>query len=104
MSLLYTHLAAALIVAAVAATSTWQVQNWRFDSAEKARLEKEAEIRRNNEKRTSLAAEGLEQDKTRIEIRYRTITKTVTEFIDRPVYKNICLDQDGIDAINGVAK
>lgn len=104
MSLLYTHLAAALIGAAVAATSTWQVQNWRFDSAEKARLEKEAEIRRNNEKRTSLAAAGLEQDKAKIEIRYRTITKTVTEFIDRPVYKNICLDQDGVDAINGMAK
>lgn len=104
MSLAYTHLAAALIGAAVAATSTWQIQNWRFDSAEKARLEKEAEIRRNNEKRTSLAAEGLEQDKAKIEIRYRTITKTVTEFIDRPVYRNVCLDQDGVDAINGVAK
>lgn len=101
MALLYTHLAAALVGAAVAATSAWQIQNWRFDSAEKARLEKEAEIRRNNEKRTSLAAEGLEQDKVKIEIRYRTITKTVTEFIDRPVYKNICLDQDGVDAING---
>ena len=104
MALLYTHLAAALVGAAVAATSAWQIQNWRLDSAEKARLEKEAEIRRNNEKRTSSAAEGLEQDKVKIEIRYRTITKTVTEFIDRPVYKNICLDQDGVDAINGVAK
>ena len=104
MSLLYTHLAAALIGAVAAATYTWQIQNWRFDSAEKTRLEKEAEIRRNNEKRTSLAAAGLEQDKTKIEIRYRTITKTVTEFIDRPVYMNTCLDQDGVDAINGVAK
>ena len=104
MALLYTHLAAALVGAAVAATSAWQVQSWRFDAKEKQRLESEAEIRRMNEKRTSLAAEGLEKDKREIEIRYRTITKTVTKFIDRPVYKNICLDQDGIDAINGVAK
>ena len=104
MALLYTHLAAALLGAAVAATSAWQIQSWRFDSAEKTRLENEREIRRMNEKRTSLAAEGLEKDKREIEIRYRTITKTVTKFIDRPVYKNICLDQDGIDAINGVAK
>lgn len=104
MALLYTHLAAALIGAAVAATSAWQVQSWRFDAKEKQRLESEAEIRRMNEKRTSLAAEGLEKDKREIEIRYRTITKTVTKFIDRPVYKSICLDQDGIDAINGVAK
>ena len=104
MALLYTHLAAALIGAALAATSAWQVQSLRFEAKEKQRLESEAEIRRMNEKRTSLAAEGLEKDKREIEIRYRTITKTVTKFIDRPVYKNICLDQDGIDAINGVAK
>ena len=104
MALLYTHLAAALVGAAVAATSAWQVQSWRFDAKEKQRLESEAEIRRMNEKRTSLAAEGLEKDKREIEIRYRTITKTVIEFVDRPIYKNICLDQDGIDAINGVVK
>ena len=102
--MIYSHVAAALIGAAVAATSAWQIQSWRFDSAEKTRLENEREIRRMNEKRTSLAAEGLEKDKREIEIRYRIITKTVTEFVDRPIYKNVCLDQDGIDAINGVVK
>ena len=104
MALLYTHVAAGLIGAAVAAASVWQVQAWRFDSKEKQRMEAEAEIRRMNEKRTTIAAEGLEKDKREIEIRYRTVTKTVTEFVDRPVYKNICLDQDGIDAVNGVVK
>ena len=102
--MIYSHVAAALLGAAVAATSAWQVQSLRFEAKEKQRLESEAEIRRMNEKRTSLVAEGLEKDKREIEIRYWTITKTVTKFIDRPVYKNICLDQDGIDAINGVAK
>ena len=102
--MIYSHVAAALIGAAVAAASAWQVQSLRFDAKEKQRLESEAEIRRNNEKRTTIAAEGLEKDKREIEIRYRTITKTVTKFVGRPVYKNICLDQDGIDAINGVAK
>ena len=102
--MIYSHVAAALLGAAVAATSAWQVQSLRFEAKEKQRLESEAEIRRMNEKRTSLVAEGLEKDKREIEIRYRTITKTVTKFIDRPVYKNTCLDQDGIAAINGVAK
>ena len=102
--MIYSHVAAALLGAALAATSTWQIQSWRFEAKEKTRLENEREIRRNNEKRTTIAAEGLEKDKREIEIRYRTITKTVTKFIDRPVYKNTCLDQDGIDVINGVAK
>ena len=104
VGMIYSHVAAALLGAAVAATSAWQVQAWRFDSKEKQRMEAEAEIRRMNEKRITIAAEGLEKDKREIEIRYRTITKTVTEFVDRPIYKNICLDQDGIDAINGVVK
>lgn len=104
MNLIYTHVGAALVGAAVASASVWQVQSWRFDAAEKVRLQHEAEVRRNNERRTTIAATGLEDDKAKIEVRYRTIVKTVTEFIDRPVYMNTCLDQDGVDAINGVAK
>ena len=104
MSLIYTHVGAALVGAAVASVSVWQVQSWRFDAVEKVRLQNEAEVRRNNERRTTIAATGLEDDKAKIEVRYRTVVKTVTEFIDRPVYMNTCLDQDGVDAINGVAK
>ena len=104
MSLIYTHVGAALVGAAVASASVWQVQSWRFDAVEKVRLQHEAEVRRNNERRTSIAATGLEEDRSKIEIRYRTIARTVTRFIDRPIYTNICLDQDGVDAINGVAK
>lgn len=102
--MIWTHVGAFVVGLAVASGSAWQVQSLRFEAKEKQRLESEAEILRNNEKRTTIAAEGLEKDKREIEIRYRTITKTVTKFIDRPVYKNTCLDQDGIAAINGVAK
>lgn len=104
MNLIYTHVGAALVGAAAASVSVWQIQSWRFDAAETVRLQHEAEVRRNNERRTTIAATGLEDDKAKIEVRYRTIVKTVTEFIDRPVYMNTCLDQDGVDAINGVAK
>lgn len=101
---MYTHVAAVILGAAIAGGGVWQVQNWRFDSKEKQRLEVEAEVRRNNERRTTVASVGLEEDKKKIEVRYRTIEKEVLKFIDRPVYLNTCLDQDGIDAINGVKK
>ena len=101
---MYTYVAAAILGAAIAGGGVWQVQNCRFDSKEKQRLETEAELRRNNERRTSLASAGLEEDKKKIEVRYRTIEKQVLKFIDRPVYLNTCLDQDGIDAINGITK
>ena len=48
--MMYTHVATALIAAAVSATGAWQVQNWRFDTQAKQRLEAQAELRRTNEK------------------------------------------------------
>ena len=37
--MIYTHAAAALIAASIAATGAWQIQNWRFDAKEKAHAE-----------------------------------------------------------------
>lgn len=35
--MIYTHAAAALIAASIAATGAWQIQNWRFDAKETER-------------------------------------------------------------------
>lgn len=102
--MIYTHVAAFIVGGILAGAAATQVQNWRFDSKEKERLEHEAEIRRNNEKRTTVAAKGLAADQRAIDTKYEVITETVVQIIERPVYKEICLDQDGIDAINGVSK
>lgn len=37
--MIYTHAAAALIAASIAATGAWQIQNWRFDAKEKEHAE-----------------------------------------------------------------
>lgn len=39
--MIYTHAAAALVAAAVAATGAWQVQNWRYAAKEKAHVEQQ---------------------------------------------------------------
>lgn len=31
---------------------------------------------------------------------FKTVTKTVTKLVDRPIYKTQCIDQDGVDAAN----
>lgn len=102
--MLWTHAAAGILGLAIGFGGGWQVQDWRFSKQELQRIEDEKKIIKKDDTGTKAAATGLEADKGKIEIRYRTITKTVTKFIDRPIYKNICLDQDGIDAINGVVK
>ena len=45
-------------------------------------------------------AEELEQARAKREIIYRTITKTVDRIVDRPVYRSVCLDDDGLRIAN----
>ena len=45
-------------------------------------------------------AEELEKARAQREIVYRTITKEVDRIVDRPVYLNVCLDDDGLRVIN----
>lgn len=45
-------------------------------------------------------AEELEKARAQREIVYRTITKEVDRIVDRPVYRNVCLDDDGLRVIN----
>ena len=63
----------------------------RLEWAEANRIARAAE-----EKKAQAAATKTEA--VRVEIRYRTktITKEVDKLVDRPVYRNVCLDTDGL--------
>jgi len=102
--MIYTYVATALIAALLSAAGTWQVQGWRFAAKEKERLEAQQEKDRNDRRAIGIVAEDYEKEATKLRIKYITITKTVEKFIDRPVYQNTCLDQDGLDAINGIVR
>lgn len=102
--MIYTYVATAFIASLLTMAGTWQVQNWRFNAKEKERLEAKQEKDRNDRRAVGIVAEEYEKEKAAQRVKYVTITKTVEKFIDRPVYQNTCLDQDGIDAVNGVAK
>lgn len=45
-------------------------------------------------------AEQLEVAKSERKVVYETITKTVDRIVDRPVYRNLCLDDDGLRNVN----
>ena len=98
---MYTYVITAIAAAAIAAAGTWNVQSWRYAAKDKARLE---QIKKDEVKiETTIvapAAEKFEVAKAKIDTKYITITQTVEKIIDRPVYKNICIDADGVNAIN----
>lgn len=57
--MIYTHAAAAILAAVVAATGTWKVQNWRYEAKEKARVEQQLESERLRAKANLRNAENV---------------------------------------------
>lgn len=51
-------------------------------------------------KRQVDASQHLEEQKDEQRIVYQTITKTVDRIVEKPVYRNVCLDDDGLRAAN----
>lgn len=47
------------------------------------------------------AADRHEKTKSAIEVRYETITKEVQHVVEKPVYRNVCLDDDGLRVLGG---
>lgn len=93
-----------IIAAAIAAfltfTTTWKIQEWRYEAKDKARIEAAAEAQKMREKVVSSASTSFEKKREAVRVKTIIITKTVDKFFDRPVYKNICIDEDGLKAIN----
>ena len=63
-------------------TAEWQAAN------EKARAEEAA--------KGAKAATTLEVKRAATKIVYRTVTKEVDKIVERPVYRDVCLDRDGL--------
>lgn len=72
--------------------------SWREDMAEAERAAHAAYAARTQELNDTAAA--LEKAKNEKKIVYRTITKRVEAYIDRPVYQLECLDDDGLRDVN----
>lgn len=46
------------------------------------------------------ASAQLEEKKDAQQVVYRTLTRTVDRIVEKPVYRNVCLDDDGLRAAN----
>jgi hypothetical protein len=82
----------------------WAANGWRLNAkhdadklaaAKAAKEAYDAKAKQYNE-----ASAALEAARNEREIVYRTIEKRVEKVVERPVYRNACLDSDGLRAIN----
>lgn len=69
----------------------------RHEQAAAAQREKE-------QQQAHTAGSILEAEDGKAKVVYRSITKTVDRFIDRPVYRNTCLDADGLSSVNSALR
>ena len=101
--MIYTHAAAALIAGALAFGGAWKVQDWRYGAIEAKRLSAMAEAEKKRDKASYAAATTFEKGRTRVETVFETITETVETIVDRPVYRNVCFDDSGVQALRDAA-
>lgn len=102
--MLYTHVAALVIGLAAGFAGAWNVQAWRSDSAElkRAQAAKTEFLRR--EKAAYAPSVAHEQFKQKERVVYEVITETVDKIIERPVYRNVCIDPDGLRSLNAAVR
>lgn len=97
---IYAAAAAAIMLFAAGA---WIGHTMTASSYEKDIIEAQIEKQAAVEAAAALAneqAEELEKARAQREIVYKTITKEVERVVNRPVYLNVCLDDDGLRLIN----
>lgn len=64
--------------------------------AEQARQVNQRATERLQRQNSNTAAVAHESDKVRIETEYRDVIKEVQRVVEKPVYRNVCLDDDGM--------
>ena len=90
----------AAVSALVAFGTGWEVRSMRCIAAETARLSKVKIVTEAKQDKVLKASTKVEVQKEKVRIKYVQVVKEVEKIVDRPVYKNVCLDDDGLKAIN----
>lgn len=78
----------------------YTVNDWKRDASDAERVQQEAKKKDEQRNTAHVASKEFEAKRTVNEVQYRTVTVTLKEYVDRPVYFNQCLDDDGLRILN----
>ena len=97
--MIYTRLAIALALVWAGFYGGWKVQAWRYaaSAAEAAEQAREAQVLR--AKSADAAAASHEAEREQLATEFKVITREVERIVEKPVYRNVCLDDDGLRVI-----
>lgn len=98
------ELIGAVVIAGMSFFAGWTTQGDRRDAAERAaelqRRDAADEVRRLVVASVARAATGHVQWKERERVVFETIERQVAQVVERPVYRDVCLDDDGVRIVN----
>lgn len=78
-----------------AADGQVKIEALQLAASEAAQKQRQAELIQ-----SSNASTGFQNDSAKARIVYQTIHDQVTNIVDRPVYRDVCLDDDGLRLAN----
>lgn len=81
----------------------WKAHEWYADSKALAEQKALAEAIAAFERRESSIADAVEQKLEQLKANERVIEKHRQKVIERPVYRNVCIDDDGLRLLNSYA-
>lgn len=93
----------AALAAIIFAAGGWAGMEWHAGQdaiAENKRIAATQEINRENAALLNRTSTNFEQDRSKNETRANTITVEVDKIIERPVFRNVCIDADGLRLLN----
>lgn len=95
MSALY----ASVIAGVLGFGAGWVVNDWRHDSAEVARIDQVHQAEKRQEVQADQAATRYEQAREQVRTEFQIIYRDRDRVVEKPVYRNVCLDSDGLRLI-----
>ena len=100
MAALNLKLAAAGAALVLAFGTGWWLRGLQVKAAMVKQTQAQAQADVQQAQRTSEAVQTHAKVKTETEIRYVTVTREVEKLVDRPVYLERCMDDDGLRVLN----
>ena len=100
MALPHPRLIAAGVALVLAFGAGWWLRGLQVKAATVDQTKAQAQADVKQAQRTSEAVQTHAKVKTETEIRYVTVTREVEKLVERPVYLERCMDDDGLRVLN----
>ena len=90
----------ALLISALSFSAGMKVDGWWWRSSQQSAIEKQHKAYVAEDKRDNAISASVQQGQEKSDAEYQVIKQRVVKYIDRPVYRNVCLDADGLRDAN----